>query len=152
MTNKNDEAIAKAKAKINLVFIKRICVAATNSNPNQHGDFLIEDFGGRKIVLKGVGKMFYESGYPIGMAIAEFKKQNIEVSILHVCDELLKNGFSPKTVVSKFSEDLQDVKDDSIDINVISEFCNVSYELQREMIFQSLFGISSKEAIDSFKP
>lgn len=52
-------------------------------------DFLIENFDNKLICLKGVGKMFYQEGFPISMIISYFKKQNIEVSILHVADECM---------------------------------------------------------------
>jgi hypothetical protein len=115
-----------------------------------HNDFLIEEFDGKKICLKGVGKLFYQEGFPISMAISELKKENIHVSILHVADECLKNGWSPKTTFNKIKSDFEEDIDKSnkFDMKVLEEFCYSSYEDQREMIFKYLFDSSSKEAIE----
>lgn len=103
-------------------------------------DILIQKFGDRNICIKGIGKLFYQEGFPISMAVSELKKQGIEVSILHVADECLKNGWSPKTTYSKLCADF----DEDIDKNKINElelysFCFADYEHQRSMIFNYLF-------------
>ena len=120
-------------------------------------DFLIEKIGDRVICLKGVGKIFYEKGLPISMAISELKKKGIEVSILHVADECLKNGWSAKTTYNKikadFEEDIEGVGK-NIDWKQLEHFCNLSndpyfknggYEEQRELIFKYLFGSSTND-------
>lgn len=110
-------------------------------------DFLIDTFDDRKIVLKGVGKMFYQDGFPISMAISEFKKKGIEVSILHVADECLKNGWNSKTTLNKLKADFEeDIDGNDFDIATLEKFCNSNWEEQREMIFQYLFKIPSKGA------
>ena len=103
-------------------------------------EYLIEDFGSRKIVLRGVGKMFYQDGFPISMAVSEFKSKGIEVSILHVADECLKNGWSAKTTLNKLKADFQDdIDGNKYDIETLTKFCFAEYESQREMIFNYLF-------------
>jgi hypothetical protein len=109
--------------------------------------FLVEEFGDRKICLKGVGKMFYQEGFPISMAISEFKKKGIEVSILHVADECLKNGWSPKTTFNKLKADFEEDidKQNQYDLELLRSFCWNSYEMQREMIFEYLFKSSTND-------
>lgn len=107
-------------------------------------DFLIQKFGERRICLKGVGKMFYQEGFPISMAVSELNKQGIEVSILHVADECLKNGWSAKTTFNKLKADFEDdIDGNTYDLDLLEKFCWFDYESQREMIFQYLFGLST---------
>lgn len=107
-------------------------------------DFLIEDFGDRKIVIKGVGKLFYQEGFPISMSVSEFKKKGVEVSIFHVADECLKNGWSAKTTYNKIKSDFEDdIDGNKIDTKQLELFCYSDYETQREMIFQYLFNSES---------
>lgn len=102
--------------------------------------------GDRNICLSGIGKMFYQDGFPISMSVAELKKQGVEVSILHVADECLKHGWSPKTTYNKLVVDFEeDIEGFSFDETLLFEFCNAEYEDQREMIFRYLFGSSSSE-------
>lgn len=111
---------------------------------------LVEEFGGRKIAIKGIGKMFYQGGFPISMAVSEFKKQGVEVSILHVADECLKNGWSAKTTFNKLKADFEeDIDGNEIDLGLLEKFVWASYEDQREMIFQYLFGSPSKDVIEN---
>ena len=102
----------------------------------------IED---RTIAIKGIGRMFYEEGFPISMAIEELSKKGIEVSLLHIADECLKNGIPPKTVINKIKQDIdEDINKDSNKTSVtfeqLSEFCEADYDRQREMLFNYLFG------------
>ena len=120
-----------------------------------HNDLRIEDFQGRLICIGGVGKMFYQEGFPISMAVSELKKLNVEVSILHAADECLKNGWSAKTTFRKLKADFEEDIDNSskdIDWCELELFCSLSndpiwsnggYETQREMIFKYLFQHSS---------
>ena len=94
----------------------------------------------KEICIKGVGKLFYESGFPISITVSELKKKNIEVSILHVADECLKNGWSAKTTFNKLKTDFEeDIEKNEYDLQLLEKFCNSTYEEQRELIFQSLF-------------
>jgi uncharacterized UBP type Zn finger protein len=104
----------------------------------------IAEINGKKVIVKGVGKMYYESGFPISMSVEKAKTMGCEVSVLHVADELLKNGMSPKTVVSRIKEDFVD-GGLTIPMEHIEKFCNSSYEDQREMIFQSVFGFPTSD-------
>ena len=98
----------------------------------------IQKIGERKIIISGIGKLFYQKGLPISISIKKCMSNGYEVSLLHVADELLKHGWSSKTVFSKIREDLGD-SGDSFDIESIRLFCFASYEDQREIIFKSLF-------------
>lgn len=105
------------------------------------GEFLIDKIGGRSICLRGIGKLFYQEGFPILIAITELKKKGIEVSILHVADECLKNGWSPKTTLSKLKEDFEDGIDKNVyDMDLLYKFCHADYDEQRRIIFNYLFG------------
>lgn len=109
-------------------------------------DFLIEKFGDRYICIKGVGKMFYENGLPISISISELKKKNIEVSIFHIADECLKNGWSAKTTYNKIKSDLEDdIENNTYDYDILKKFCFSEYEDQREIIFKYLFGIPTDD-------
>ena len=104
-----------------------------------------EKIGSRIVCIEGIGKMFYENGFPLCMAIEKLIKLNIEVSVLHVADELLKNKYSPETVYKKIKEDLQLFSNDTYDFASIQKFCFSDYESQRKMIFDFLFN-NEKEA------
>lgn len=106
-------------------------------------DFLIEQIGDRKICLQGIGKLFYQDGFPISMSVEKLKDRGIEVSILHVADECLKNGWTAKTTFNKISADFEDdINKSTNDKGLLQKFCFASYEDQREMIFQYLFNDS----------
>lgn len=98
------------------------------------------------IAIKGVGKLFYQDGFPIAMAVTNLASKGIEVSILHVADECMKNGWSGKTTFNKLKVDFaESAETRSLDLNVLEKFCFSTYEEQREMIFQYLFNESSEE-------
>lgn len=99
----------------------------------------IVEIQGKKIAVKGVGEAFYRDGLPIPISIEELAKNGISVSILHVADECLKNGWSPETVLKKFREDFADSMSQGVDFEQLSKFCHATYEDQREIIFKSLF-------------
>ncbi len=106
----------------------------------------ITEIDGRKIAVKGIGQAFFQDGYPISVAIEDCSKEGVEVSMLHVADECLKNGWNTKTILSKFSEDFADGGYKSkLDLVQLELFCKASYEDQREMIFQYLFGCSTDD-------
>lgn len=114
--------------------------------------FLIEKFGDRTICLKGVGKLFYQEGFPISMSISEFNKKGVEVSILHVADECLKNGWSAKTTFNKLKADMEeDIDRNTYDLSLLERFCYSTYEQQREMIFEYLFNNNKDEALSFMK-
>lgn len=100
----------------------------------------VDDFSGRRIAYKGIGKLFFQEGFPISMSVSELRKKGIEVSIFHVADECLKNGWSAKTTFNKLVADFaDDIDGNNFDIDSLERFCFSSYEDQRKMIFQYLF-------------
>lgn len=112
----------------------------------------IERFGDRMIAIKGIGRSFYQDGMPISMSVSILKEKGIDVSLLHVADECLKNGWSPKTTITKLIDDFQDDIDGNlVDFDQLTLFCSATYEDQREMIFQYLYGISSGSVISDFE-
>ena len=105
----------------------------------------------RKIAVKGIGKMFYQDGYPISMSVMELNKKGIEVSLFHVINELWNNGWSWKTVEMKLRGEISDDVDKSLILDMDSlmlfyscleqpKRSNGGYEESREMIFKYLFG------------
>ncbi len=96
---------------------------------------------GHNVVIRGVGKMYYQEGLPIGITISRLESEGYKVSVLHIADELLKEGWKPERVLSRLKEEIAD----SVEIDLkhhlplLQKFVNASYEDQREMIFQSLF-------------
>lgn len=93
---------------------------------------------GKKICIANIGKLYYESGMPISMSVQFMSDKGIEVSMLHVADELLKNGFTPDRVCNILEQDAQDGHT-NIDIELMRKFCNSTYEQQRKMIFTYLY-------------
>ncbi len=107
----------------------------------------VDNINGKMIVLKGVGKLFYQEGFPISMAIDECKKKGWVVSPLHVADELLKHGWSSKTAINKLKGEMDlDITGEMklMDWQLIERFCHSDYEAQREMIFNYLFRSTSE--------
>jgi len=103
----------------------------------------------KKVVIKGIAKEYYEYGMPIGEVINKLKDLKYEISILHIVDEFIKVGWKNSKIIALFKEE-QFFTD--LDIDSIIQFCSSSYEYQRELIFQSLFGSSKNSSIlNTFK-
>jgi hypothetical protein len=104
-------------------------------------NLLFEKIEDRIICLKGIGKLFFQEGFPISLSISVLKEQGVEVSILHVADECLKNGWSPITTYNKLKSDFEEDidKENHYDLHLLKKFCESNYEDQREMIFEYLF-------------
>lgn len=106
-------------------------------------DIKMTTIDGQMIVIGGIGKLYYQDGFPIPMAISHLKKKGAKVSILHIADELLKNGWRPDRVHQRLKAECEDViagdNLDPIDWEEVRRFCYAEYEDQREMIFRSLF-------------
>ncbi len=104
------------------------------------------------IAIKGIGRLFYQDGFPVSLTISELKEKNIKVSLLHIADECLKHGWSPKTTYINLKNDfLDDIyqegnKEDRL--TLLKEFCDSDYEKQRSMIFNYLFGLETGEPLD----
>jgi alanyl-tRNA synthetase len=103
----------------------------------------------RKICVKGIGRLFYEHGLPISVSVSELKSKGIEVSIIHVADECLKNGWSAKTTLNKLKADFEEDidKENIYDLDLLERFVYSDYEQQREMIFKYLFSDATQETI-----
>jgi len=96
--------------------------------------------GNRKIIIKGVGKLFYQEGFPISMALSQFNQRGYEVSMLYVADECMKNGWSPKTTMAKLRADfVDDIDKNLVDLALLDRFCHASYEEQRAMMRKYLY-------------
>lgn len=119
----------------------------------------IIEIEGRKVAIKGIGKMFYQEGYPLSMSVMELNKEGIEVSLLHVVNEFWDNGWSWNTIERKLQGELDEDIDGNlkIDFEYLKTFYNCidaeretgGYEKSREMIFQYLFS-SDKELAKSW--
>jgi hypothetical protein len=102
-------------------------------------DLNIQKIGERTICIGGIGKMFYQEGFPISIAVSTLKEHEIEVSVLHVADECLKHGWSPDTTYNKLVDEFaDDVNKHHIDLKLIRKFVDADYDNQREMIFEYL--------------
>lgn len=114
-------------------------------------DFHIMEVGERKIFIKGLGKMFYQDGFPIGVAMHRLKEHGVEISYYHLADELQKHGWSNKTILSKLREELSDSGLLLLSVmEKIENFLLAEYEEQRAMIFEYLFESSYETAKDYF--
>jgi len=98
-------------------------------------DFFVVEIDSRKICVKGIGKLFYQDGFPISFTIDVLKDEDIIPSPYHIADELLKIGWTPKAVINRINADIPDIEKYNVDLNL---FCNSTYEEQREMIFNYL--------------
>lgn len=94
---------------------------------------------GKEIVLRGIGKMFFEGGIPLQISITGCLKKGLTVSYLHVADDLLKNNMSSDTVINRVETTFSDCGV-SINKDMLVLFCNSTYEQQREIIFTYLWG------------
>lgn len=102
--------------------------------------FTLIEIEERTICVKGIGKLFFESGFPISISLEMLGKENIQVSIFHVADECMKNGWSDKTTYNKLKADFEDqINGNNIDWNDLKKFCESDYVTQRQMINDYLF-------------
>ncbi len=121
--------------------------------------------GDRKIAVKGVGVHFYQNGFPIDVSVDELKDQGIEVSYLHVADELYKNGWPKKRVIKTlenvFPDHVAEI-DTFLSAATSGEpqtatpetgqefiYSESGYENQREILFKWLWGTSPSDAINN---
>lgn len=125
--------------------------------------FKLAIVGDRKVIVGGIGKLFYESGFPIHISVDIAKDKGYEVSLLHIADELYKNGWKKRAIINTLKQDFEWCEQsisDFIDAGMSGElregmpligqewiYSKNGYEAQREILFQSLFGYESKEAM-----
>lgn len=113
-------------------------------------DFEFMQIDDRKIIIRGLGRMFYQEGMPIGIMAKQAMSKGMEVSWFHVVDELLKHGWSEKTIRNKLSEELQDSGTPEL-IDKVDLFLSNGYEGRRELIFNYLFQSNPEKATEWFK-
>lgn len=113
----------------------------------------IEQFGERKICIGGVGTMFHQEGFPIGMAAKELNEKGIELSWLHVAKELYFQYTSNERLFNKLQSEVEDAKIEGIECDLVKlrQFCFGDWECQRELIFDFLFGNDTNKAREFFK-
>ena len=109
------------------------------------------NFGTRINAIRGIGQLFYQEGFPISMAIDELSRRGIEVSLYHVANECMDNGWSADTTIRKLKGETDiDINRsmDGINWELLVEFCRCldqplrgsgGYERSREIIFEYLF-------------
>lgn len=117
----------------------------------------------RKIVIGGIGKMLYQDGFPLSMAVSELKGKGLEISCLHMVEEFWDNGWSWQTIERKLRGEIEDcIAGEKIDIDFVQlelfyrcldqpRRSNGGYEESREIIFQYLFCEKSSDVIAKFK-
>lgn len=57
-----------------------------------------------KLVVRGIGKMYFETGLPLSIIFDRLKDNNLQPSFLHLYDELMGNGMKHDRIVHLFSE------------------------------------------------
>lgn len=113
----------------------------------------IERFGDRSICIGGVGILFHQGGFPLGMSAKKLNDKGIELSWLHVAKELYFQYTSNDRLYNKLLSEIEDarsVEGVSVDLNLLKEFVYGDYEKQCELIFNYLFG-NKELAINWFK-
>lgn len=109
---------------------------------------MVVEIDNRKIAIKGVGKLFYEKGFPLALSVERLSEKGIETSLYHVVEEFWNNGWSWKTIESKLRGEVEDDKRLKIDFENLKYFydcleqpkrANGGYEESREIIFKYLF-------------
>lgn len=128
-------------------------------------EFIIQEINGMPTILCGIGRMFYEDGFPIHISVDILKDKGYAVSVLHIADELYKNGWKKRSIVNTLSQDFEGCEklvSDFVDAGMSGEkrtdkppigrewiYSQNGYEEQREMLFRSLYGFPSIEAINN---
>lgn len=100
-------------------------------------NFKIIKIDDERWVLGGLYKTYQETGLPIGIQIDTAIKEGLNVSILHLADEMLKE--MPIERAERTIKEESGLSNFDFDLDEVREFLHASYEDQREMIFQNLF-------------
>lgn len=115
------------------------------------------NIGERKIIINGIGKLFYEKGFPLSISVDKLSEKGIEVSLYHIIEEFWNNGWSWKTIENKLRGEVEDDKRLVLDFEKLKYFyecleqpkrANGGYEESREIIFKYLF--SSEESAKKY--
>lgn len=114
-----------------------------SGDPKGQDDFLAIADEGRCRILKGVARLYYQRGLPFSIIAHTAQKKGCVISWLHMADELLKHGWSEKTILSRFREEFRDgrgdIDFDGITIDDIEAFLAADYDRQRTILFAYLF-------------
>lgn len=107
--------------------------------------------GARRIVVRGIGAAFFRDGLPLGIAAQIAERKGLEVSWLHVADDLQKQGWGTDAIMSRLQEEqkLSDIR--PIPMDAVREFLALEYEEQRGRIFEYLFA-SREQALEWTRP
>lgn len=79
--------------------------------------------------------MYYEQGFPLAAFAKVAKENDLKISWLNVAREFLQQGFSKQRIISEFRE-LLAFHENEIDIETISEFCDLGDEAQKEKLWE----------------
>lgn len=104
--------------------------------------------GDRTVVVKGIGKMFMQEGFPLSLSFAVLTSHGYEISIYHLVDELMRHYLDSGTlaykvkdkVLSTLKECVEDDKTVGINMEEVAHYISSDYEKQRQMIFTYLWG------------
>lgn len=113
----------------------------------------VEKFGNRMICIGGVGTLFHQEGFPLGMSASRLAEQGIELSWLHVAKELYFQYTSNDRLFNKLKSEIEDAKIDGViaNIDLVRKFCYRDYDTQQSMIFEFLFNSNKASAINWIK-
>ena len=100
-----------------------------------------EKIGDRTICIGGVGTLFHQEGFPLGMSAKRLAESGVELSWFHVIKELYYQYTSNDRLYNKILSEIQDasIEGVKVDLDKIHEFIYATYEHQCEMIFEYLF-------------
>lgn len=105
-------------------------------------DYLkIETYGTRQICIGGVGTLFHQEGFPIGISARLLADKGVELSWFHVIKELHFQYTSNERLFGKIKAELEDAAVEGIkfDVELLREFCYADWERRREMIYDYLW-------------
>lgn len=106
-----------------------------------NNDFNVITVGDRHICIGGVGTMFHQEGFPLGIAAKILAEKGIELSWFHVVKELYFQYTSNDRLFNKLKAEIEDasVEGIKVDLEQLREFIDGDWEKQRAMIFEYLY-------------